>query len=56
MRRAGRILTRAGFHQALQGLRNFDAGGVNISFGQGAASASSLVELTMIDRGGRLIK
>lgn len=56
MRRAGRNLTRAGFHQALQGLRNFDAGGINVSFGQGAASASSLVELTMIDRGGRLIK
>ena len=45
-----------GIHQALQGLRNFDAGGVNVTFGLGAASATSFVELTMIDSGGRLIK
>lgn len=56
LRRSGKNLTRTGFHQALQGLRNFDAGGVNVTFGRGAASASSFVELTMIDRDGRLIK
>lgn len=56
LRRSGKNLTRAGFHQALQGLRNFDAGGVNVTFGRGAASATSFVELTMIDSGGRLIK
>lgn len=56
LRRSGRNLSRTGFHQALHGLRNFDAGGVSVSFGRGAASASSFVELTMIDRSGRLIK
>lgn len=56
LRRAGRNLTRGGFNQAVQTMKNYDAGGMTISFGHGAASASSFVELTMIDRSGQLIK
>jgi branched-chain amino acid transport system substrate-binding protein len=56
LRRSGRNLTRSGFHEALRGMRNYDAGGVRLSFDRGAASASSFVELTMVDRNGRLIK
>jgi len=56
LRRSGRNLNRQSFQQALQNMRSFDAGGVSVSFGRGAASASSFVELTMIDRNGKLIK
>jgi branched-chain amino acid transport system substrate-binding protein len=55
-RRAGRQLTRGGFVAAMESIRKFDAGGLEISFGQGAASGSRLVELTMINAQGRLIR
>lgn len=55
LQRAGRNLTRTGFVAALEGLRRFDVGGMEISFGQGASSGARLVELTMINAHGRLI-
>jgi hypothetical protein len=37
-------------------MKQLDLGGLTLSFGNGAASASRFVELTMIDSSGRLIK
>lgn len=56
LRRAGRHLTRAGFMAGLESMRRFDVGGMDVSFGQGAASGSRLVELTMISADGRMIR
>jgi ABC-type branched-subunit amino acid transport system substrate-binding protein len=56
LKRAGRNLTRAGFVAAMESLRRFDVGGMEVSFGQGATSGSRLVELTMINAQGRLIR
>lgn len=55
LRRAGRSLTRANFVEALDGLRNYDVGGMEVSFGRGATSGARHVELTMINAKGRLI-
>lgn len=56
LRRAGRNLTRPGFIAAMEAMRKYDVGGMEISFGQGATSGSRLVELTMINAQGRLIR
>jgi len=56
LRRAGRNLTRAGFVAAMEGMKPFDVGGMEVSFGNGAASGARLVELTMINAQGRLIR
>lgn len=56
LRRAGRGLTRASFEAAMNGMRKYDVGGLEISFGQGAASGSRFVELTMVNSRGNLIK
>lgn len=56
LRRAGRSLTRAAFVSAMESLRPFDVGGMDVSFGNGAASGARMVELTMINAQGRLIR
>ncbi|MDO9167355.1 MAG: ABC transporter substrate-binding protein [Rhodoferax sp.] len=56
LRRAGRSLTRAGLVSAMDAMRNYNLGGMDVSFGQGAASGSRFVELTMVNAQGRLIK
>lgn len=56
LRRAGRTLTRASLVSAMDGIRNYNLGGMDVSFGQGAASGSRFVELTMINAQGKLIK
>jgi hypothetical protein len=56
LRRAGRNLTRTGLESALDAMRAFNLGGMDVSFGQGAASGSRLVELTMVNAQGKLIK
>lgn len=56
LRRAGRNLTRAGLVAAMDGMRNHNLGGLDVSFGQGAASGSRFVELTMVTAQGKLIK
>ena len=56
LRRAGRNLTRAGLVSAMDGMRSFNLGGMDVSFGQGAASGSRLIELTMVNAQGKLIK
>ena len=50
LRRAGPKPTRESFMQALDGLRNFDAGGYFISFAPNNHNGSSFVELTVIGR------
>ena len=37
-------------------MRNFNLGGMEVSFGKGAASGSKFVELTLINAQGKLIK
>ena len=56
LRRAGRNLTRASLVSSLDGMRNYSLGGMDVSFGQGAASGSRFVELTLINSQGKLIK
>ncbi len=55
LRRAGKQPTRAALIAAMDGLR-LNLGGLETAFGNGAASGSNFVELTMISSQGRLIK
>lgn len=56
LRRAGKSITRGNVVSALEDMRAYNLGGITASFGQGAASASRFVELTMIGAQGRLIR
>lgn len=56
LRRAGRTLTQASLVSALDSMRNYNLGGMEVSFGHGAVSGSRFVELTMINGQGKLIK
>ena len=56
LRRAGRNLTRASLVSALDAMRGYNLGGMEVSFGQGASSGSRFVELTMVNAKGKLIK
>lgn len=56
LKRAGKNLTRASFTSAMEGLKGFNAGGIELNFSHGAASGSRLVDLTMISAQGRLIR
>lgn len=54
--KAGRNLSQQSYISALQSLQRLDLGGLEVSFGNGGASGSKFVELTMVDRSGALIK
>jgi len=56
MRRASRNLTRAGFIEALEGLRSYDAGGYEIGFTAANHVGSRAVDLTVIDADGRFLR
>jgi len=56
LRRTGRTPTRAGLVSAMDGMRHYNLGGMEVSFGNGAASGSKFVELTLINAQGKLIK
>jgi ABC-type branched-subunit amino acid transport system substrate-binding protein len=56
LRRAGRTPTRSNFVSAMDSISNHNMGGLVVSFGQGASSASRFVELTMVNGQGKLIK
>lgn len=56
LRRAGRNPTRESLISSMQGIKGFDLGGMEVSFGKGGASASRFVELTVINSQGRLVK
>lgn len=56
LRRAGPKLTREALVSALNGMKDYDIGGVVLGFGKGAQSASRLVELTVVGNRGNLVK
>jgi ABC-type branched-subunit amino acid transport system substrate-binding protein len=56
LKRAGRDLTREKFVSAMEGLRNFDAGGYVVNFGPNDHNGSKFVELTVLGRNGKLIR
>lgn len=56
LRRAGPKLTRTALTGAMDSMRGFNPGGLEVTFGQGAASGSRFVELTMVNAQGKLIK
>jgi branched-chain amino acid transport system substrate-binding protein len=51
LRRSGPKLTREGFMQALDHMKDYDVGGYTISFAPNNHNGSSFVELTVIGRG-----
>jgi branched-chain amino acid transport system substrate-binding protein len=53
LKRAGKNLTRENLVAALESMRNYDTGGFNISFSPTLHNGSSMVELTMLNKGGR---
>jgi ABC-type branched-subunit amino acid transport system substrate-binding protein len=56
LRRTGKEPTREGLIKAMSSIQGLDLGGMEVSFGKGAASASRFVELTVITSQGKLIK
>ncbi len=56
LRCAGRAPTRSGLVSALDTMRHYNLGGMEVLFGNGAASGSKFVELTLINAQGKLIK
>ena len=56
IRRAGRNPTRSALISSLDAMSGYNMGGLVATFGQGAASGSRFVELTMVNAQGKLIK
>jgi len=54
VRRAGRNLTREGFINAVQSIRNLDLGGFPVDFGPAKHTGSKFVELTLLTADGRI--
>ncbi|MDO8905553.1 ABC transporter substrate-binding protein [Hydrogenophaga sp.] len=54
VRRAGRGLTREGFINAVQSIRNLDLGGFPVDFGPAKHTGSKFVELTLLTADGRI--
>ncbi|MCW5652894.1 ABC transporter substrate-binding protein [Hydrogenophaga sp.] len=52
--RAGRALTREGFINAIQSMRNLDLGGFPLDFGPDKHTGSRFVELTLLTEDGRI--
>ncbi len=56
LRRAGTNPTRKTLGEALEGMRNFDAGGVFLSFSDSDHSASQYVDITILNREGKVLR
>ena len=56
LKRAGRNLTRPGLLAALEGLRDFDIGGLTVGYGPNDHTGTEYVELSMISRGGEFLQ
>lgn len=54
VRRAGRDLSREGFINAIESLRNMDLGGFPLDFGPNKHTGSKFVELTLLTEDGRI--
>jgi len=52
LRRAGRNLTRASFIAAMEGLRDYDLGGIKLSYAHTSHSGLNFVEASMVNRNG----
>lgn len=52
--RAGRSLTREGFINAVEGMRNLDLGGFSVDFGLDKHTGSRFVEMTLLTEDGRV--
>ena len=56
LRRAGRGLTRASLVTALESIRNFDLGGVTLSYGPQDRTGAEFVEMSIIDARGEFLQ
>jgi branched-chain amino acid transport system substrate-binding protein len=56
LRRAGPNPTRAGVIKGLESLHEFDLGGVRVNYGPQNRVGSKLVDITVIDSSGKLLK
>lgn len=56
LRRAGKDLTREKLVAALEGMRNYDAGGFVVDFGPKKRNASSYVDLSIISKDGQFLR
>jgi ABC-type branched-subunit amino acid transport system substrate-binding protein len=56
LRRAGASPSRAGLVHALERLRDIDLGGYRVGFSERNHDGSTFVELTIVDRAGRVIR
>ena len=56
LRRAGRNLTRASLVSALESIRNFDLGGVTLSYGPQDRTGAEFVEMSIIDARGEFLQ
>ena len=56
LRRAGRNLSREGFVRGLESMHHVDLGGILITYGPDDHTGSEFVDLTMIGKGGRLVR
>lgn len=56
IRRAGAKAEREDIIHALEGMHSFDVGGFNISYSPGNHVGSRFVEITMVGRGGQIIR
>ncbi|MBL0945002.1 MAG: ABC transporter substrate-binding protein [Hydrogenophaga sp.] len=54
LNRAGRGVSREGFINALQGMRNLDLGGFPLDFGPNKHTGSKFVEMTLLTEDGRI--
>jgi ABC-type branched-subunit amino acid transport system substrate-binding protein len=56
IRKAGKDLNREKLVDALESMREFDAGGHKVAFSPGSRSGSNFVDLTVIGHGGRVLR
>jgi branched-chain amino acid transport system substrate-binding protein len=56
LRRAGRDITRDKFINAIESIRNWNLGAININFGPNDHVGSDFVEMTMLDNKGRVFR
>lgn len=56
LRRAGPNPSRRKLREALEGLRDFDAGGFHVGFGAGSRSGARYVDVTILNKEGRLLR
>lgn len=53
LRRAGPNPTPAGLRDALEGIRNFNMGGLTVNYGPDSHTGLDFADLSIIDAGGR---